>query len=88
MKLADAHLSVFSTTHFDALRFGVPSFTLYEEAYGDYVREIEASGVAPRLPEDGNPFGLSEGVFPLQERKSYFYEDLSAHAAMLNALAG
>ncbi|HEU4717746.1 MAG TPA: hypothetical protein VFU15_07925 [Bacteroidia bacterium] len=73
MQSADVHFSVYSTTHFDAARFGVKSIALPSEKYGDYVRGITASGVAELYDFESDPFSGGEKSRMSEKQKTFFY---------------
>jgi hypothetical protein len=55
-QFASLHISVYSTTLYDAVRFGVPNYSLWVEEYGDYIRSVIDSGVAQLLHDRESPF--------------------------------
>jgi hypothetical protein len=55
-RVANLHLSVYSTTLFDCVKHHIPNFTLYIEQYGDYVRTISNNGIAALITPAENPF--------------------------------
>ncbi|MEW6470458.1 MAG: hypothetical protein AB1458_16210 [Bacteroidota bacterium] len=54
-RFTDIHISVYSTTLYDALRFNMLNFALYVEQYGDYVNSVVGSGIAALLNWKQNP---------------------------------
>ena len=66
LTIAEIHVSVFSTTLYDAVRFRVKNFALHIEEYGDYVKTVVSSGVASLLHKNENP------IEKIHERKENF----------------
>lgn len=76
--LCDLHLSIYSTTLFDAIRFGIKSYALYVSAYGDYVNSMIASGVAERVEGHTNFLAGADGQGTVLRREHY-YADFDPH---------
>ena len=56
MPLATIHVSIYSTTLYDALLYGIKhNFALYVETQSDYVEAVLRSGVAEKLLPSENP---------------------------------
>ncbi|MEM7656752.1 MAG: hypothetical protein AAF399_11530 [Bacteroidota bacterium] len=53
---SDLHLSIYSTTLYEATRLGLSNFSLYVESCSDYVERILSDGIANRLDWGENPF--------------------------------
>lgn len=53
--LCAIHVSIYSTTLYDALRYGKMNYTLYGEPFADYVNAIAAQGVAQKITSRTNP---------------------------------
>jgi hypothetical protein len=83
MRTADIHLSIYSTTHFDALRFGVRSFALPQDNFNGYVNEIIQAGVAQLIPEDLDLLAVSD---PKKLNKGFFYADFSDNSRLINSM--
>lgn len=63
-RFSNLMLSIYSTTLYDACRYGIPAFSLYTKSCADYVDSIVQSGVASLIREDQNPvemLSLSQG---------------------------
>lgn len=77
--LSDLHLSVYSTTLFDAIRFGISSYALYVAEYGDYVEAMINAGVAQRVTERTNFLAdVNEQKTSLQ--REYYYSGFEPDA--------
>ncbi|MEL6634357.1 MAG: hypothetical protein AAFQ83_23025 [Bacteroidota bacterium] len=58
-RVCDYHVSIYSTTLYDALREGKQNFALYVESCADYVEAVLNSGVAQRVNMKENLLELS-----------------------------
>ncbi|MEL6134434.1 MAG: hypothetical protein AAFR59_13815, partial [Bacteroidota bacterium] len=58
-RVCDYHVSIYSTTLYDALREGKQNFALYVESCADYVISVLNSGVAQRVNMNENILELS-----------------------------
>lgn len=58
-RVCDYHVSIYSTTLYDALREGKQNFALYVESCADYVETVLNSGVAQRVNMKENLLELS-----------------------------
>lgn len=68
------HISIYSTTLFDALRFGnIYNYCLYIKKYEDYINEIVDKGVAIKLRSDEVP---KEYEISLEVNSEYYYSKL------------
>jgi hypothetical protein len=56
LDLCDLHLSVYSTTIYDAIRFGKPSFSLEVASCMDYISDLVKAGVTKSISADTNVF--------------------------------
>jgi len=55
LKVCSMHISIFSTTLFDATRHGVKNFNWNSIKYGDYVQSVVQSGITKMIRDDENP---------------------------------
>ena len=94
--LSDLHLSIYSTTLFDAIRFGVKSYAVYIPEYGDYVDAMIAAGVAERTEPGTDFLGSYAGSGENLLRRDHYYStfmpeqflhELEAHAATQERVA-
>ncbi|TND05910.1 MAG: hypothetical protein FD123_3601 [Bacteroidetes bacterium] len=76
--VADAHLSICSTTHYDALRYGLRSFALDTEKYKDYLESVIASGVAKLLGPEETPLDYPETGNPALHPAAYYYSPMES----------
>lgn len=74
-KMAKIHISVYSTTLFDAHRFIIHNFTLYDEKHEDYCKRIENDGIAKPLTIFDDPVQLyMNSANATNDRSNYLYE--------------
>jgi hypothetical protein len=71
--LIDIHLSIYSTTLFDALRYNKKNYALYIKQYGDYVDSIVKEEIAEKIDIFTNPF-LLDNKLEKSTDSSYFFE--------------
>jgi len=70
--IADVHISIFSTTLYDALRYGVSAnFSLQVPEWKDYIDSVLESGVAAPLRLDENPLDKMDAN-DQQEASNYY----------------
>ncbi|MEM7367611.1 MAG: hypothetical protein AAF587_03350 [Bacteroidota bacterium] len=69
---SDLHLSIYSTTLFEATRMNLVNFALYEDSCTDYVDSILASGVAQRIDWGQNPFDRIDTSSSQVQSENYF----------------
>lgn len=67
------HISVYSTTLYDGIRFGVSNFVFKVKGCEDYVDEIIKSGIAIELTEDCDLLETAEGKINLN--RIFFFLD-------------
>ena len=67
----ELHLSIYSTTLFDSLRFEKPNFSLYVDSCKDYVDAILDLGISRRIMLNQNPFIYDKDI----ELVKYFSPD-------------
>lgn len=58
MHRADFHISIYSTTLFEALKANVNNFCLDYEEFSDYTNQIIESGVAVKLDANELPYNI------------------------------
>ncbi|MEO5643104.1 MAG: hypothetical protein ABIQ40_12315 [Bacteroidia bacterium] len=72
-RAAEIHISSFSTTLFDALRFNVPNFSIWVELYDDYISLFRDEGISRVINGSENPLD-----FPVADKQrkadEYYYE--------------
>ena len=72
-RAVDLHISSYSTTLFDALRFDVPNYSIWVEQYGDYIALFRDEGISRVINGKKNPLD-----FPLADKQhkagNYYYE--------------
>lgn len=84
-RAAELHISSYSTTLFDALRFDVPNFSIWVELYGDYIALFRDEGISRVMNGKENPLD-----FPVGDKQhkagNYYYEkfDPSTLKQLLN----
>lgn len=61
LKSCDWHISIFSTTIFDALRFGKKSACIDVEIFSDYIDAVVSLGFARKISFNENPFQIFRG---------------------------
>ncbi|MEO0896464.1 MAG: hypothetical protein AAFY71_08715 [Bacteroidota bacterium] len=71
--VSDLHISIYSTTLYEALASALPNFALYVESCRDYISTILDNGVATKLPFDQNPLEMLEKGSTNVDSK-YFFE--------------
>jgi hypothetical protein len=69
----DLHVSVYSTTLFDAIRFGVPNFSIYLEPFSDYLESIRKENISRIIQPDENPVDFPD-TSTTTRPKEYYYE--------------
>lgn len=74
MSAADLHVSVYSTTMFDALRFGVTNYSVYHPELADYIEMYVREGISTVIQPDENPLDKLEEVSSLRKASWYFSE--------------
>lgn len=78
------HVSIYSTTLYDATKYGCLNYSLNVEQYWDYVEAFVSSGVSTLLEKDQNPtelFNTAQKINP-----GYFYENFDTHKHKLLSL--
>ena len=55
-KIAEKHISIYSTTLYDALIYDLENYTLNSKGFEDYVSQIEDSGIAQKIETNQFPF--------------------------------
>lgn len=82
---SDMHVSIYSTTLYEATRLGLTNFSLYVESCKDYINSILASGIARKLEWGINPFELTVDQDHTVQSETYFapfqWPDLEAEHA-------
>jgi|GEM_PF-1909257 len=76
-RASDLHLSIYSTTLFDAVRFGVKSYALYVPEYGDYVDSMAAAGVAVKTQLEENFLERAPAEPANTHPREFYYADFS-----------
>lgn len=61
LRAADLHVSIYSTTMFDAIRSGVPNFSIYHPDLAEYIEMFEREGISTVIQPDENPIDHSSG---------------------------
>lgn len=59
LRVADLHVSIYSTTMFDAIRSGVPNFSIYHPDLAEYIEMFEREGISTVIQPDENPIDHS-----------------------------
>jgi hypothetical protein len=79
LSIATVHVSIFSTTLFDAKRFSVMNFALDVPQFSDYVESMVSAGIAYRLRPGENPVTrwkeLKDQFDP--SGSSYYYQEFN-----------
>jgi hypothetical protein len=71
--ITDMHVSIYSTTLYEGLRFGLKSYSLdVEPALSGYVNEIVNEGIAVRISGNTNPADLERIEQGTKDKKYYF----------------
>lgn len=72
----DIHVSVFSTTLFDAVRYGLPNYSVFFEPFREYIAFFETEGVVKVISPKQNPldFPISRESKP----KEFYFETFQA----------
>lgn len=71
--VSDLHLSIYSTTLYEAVRFDLENYTLYVPACSDYVDGILRAGIATKVELEQNPFSLEGGVQPKAHPAEHYF---------------
>ena len=76
---AKAHISIFSTTLYDAIRYNVKNYVFKVNGYEDYVNEILSSGIAKEVMIGQNPLDLllTQNSNSQLVSSEYYYERLN-----------
>jgi hypothetical protein len=74
MKMSIIHISIYSTTLFDAVRKGVKSYAIDYPAFSSYVREVVDSGVATKITPNQNPITFHDDLKKVTRQKCFFQE--------------
>ena len=77
LKAADLHVSVYSTTMFDAIRAGVSNYSVFHPDLADYIRMFEREGVCTVIQPNENPIDHSADLSKLKP-VSWYYESFRA----------
>lgn len=72
MKVAALHVSVYSTTMFDALRSGVVNYSVYYDELGDYIRMFSREGVCTIIQPDENPLDYQKAANDTRNVEFYY----------------
>ncbi|MDQ3110643.1 MAG: hypothetical protein M3R17_12185 [Bacteroidota bacterium] len=75
--VAHLHVSVFSTTLFDALRFNVPNFSFWVEQFSDYIALFREEKISRVIQANENPLDFMETV-DRNNSAAYYYEEFKA----------
>ena len=71
-KYSSFHLTIYSTTVFDSIRFNVPTFLIYEENFKEYIIEIEKDLGCGVIFNFKNLFNEKKEAVPIN--KDYFFK--------------
>lgn len=74
MSAADLHVSVYSTTMFDALRYGVSNYSIYHPELADYIALYVREGISTVIQPDENPLDKSVEVISVRNASWYYSE--------------
>ncbi len=75
--VVDIHISVYSTTLFDAIRFGIPNFSVYFQPFSDYIELIRKENIAHMIHPNENPIDFS--LTPSYGKpKEYYYKEFDS----------
>lgn len=80
LERVDLHISIYSTTLYDALRYNIKNYVFKVKGCEDYVNEIVESGVAQEIIDPKEIFNDNKNMTPLQSE--LFYEKFNK--ALLN----
>jgi len=80
-KQSSLHISIYSTTLFDGVRYGITGYALDVAQCSDYVNELVASGVAKKIGLNQNPTSLEAISSSLDGQ--YFYEQFENSVGIL-----
>ncbi len=72
-RAVDLHISSYSTTLFDALRYNVPNFSIWVELYSDYIALFRNEGISHIIKQGENPLDIAPGAKQHKEG-NYYYE--------------
>ncbi len=78
-KAVDLHISSYSTTLFDALRYDVPNFSIWVELYSDYIALFRNEGISHIIKSDENPLDISS-TGKQHKESNYYYEQFDANS--------
>ena len=84
LPLVRAVVSVYSTVLFDAIRYGIPAYSLHDPAYADYIGSISATHAIRFIDARQSPFD-STPVVP--EDPGRFYLDFRPDVLQRHLLA-
>lgn len=84
LPLVSAVVSVYSTVLFDAIRHGIPSFSLHDPAYADYIGSISATRAIRFIDAGQSPFDSTAVVPEAPER---FYVEFRPEVLKRHLLA-
>lgn len=83
-RISNVHVSIYSTTLFDSVRYNLPSFAIYYDVFGDYVNSTVASGIAMMIRPTENPLDkLNQYQTVESHEKEFFYDDFELHKEQL-----
>ena len=71
-QVADLHLTIYSTTLYEAVRFGLPNYTLNAPNCTDYVNGMLKAGIAEKVEMEENPFDR-EAAGPTAAHPAEYY---------------
>ena len=72
---ADIHISIYSTTLFDSIRFNVPSFSINFEPFKDYISSMLDAGITKLIQPNQNPIDLLSHSQINQYSLHYYYDN-------------
>lgn len=77
LKRSECIITIFSTTIFDALRNGKPSFSINFPLFTDYTRSLAESGLIVSVEPDENPVERLEKAREKLNHSDYFYSQFN-----------
>ncbi len=78
-RAVDLHISSYSTTLFDALRYNVPNFSIWVELYNDYIALFRNEGISHIIKQGENPIDISLSAKQHKEG-NYYYEKFDSNS--------
>lgn len=72
---ASIHISIYSTTLYDALRYKVKNYCIYVEDYKDYIEAIVESGIAQLITSNQNPLSYADQSSKPAIDPNYYFEN-------------